>query len=240
MSDSVDRSDPDWDQPLGIDSGTASSGDDSTRAQAASSKWNLIAKRLFDICGASSLLICLAPILIGIALVVLSDGGKILFGHSRVGMNGRAFRCLKFRSMVTNADVVLERLLASDPAAREEWNREFKLKNDCRITPIGRILRKTSLDELPQLWNVLRGEMSLVGPRPIVEKELTKYGDDLKYYLMTKPGMTGLWQVSGRNDVDYDTRVALDVSYAKNQSFVLDITILLKTFKVVFNADGAY
>ena len=135
---------------------------------------------------------------------------------------------------------MLEHLLAIDPEARVEWDREFKLKNDIRVTPIGRVLRKTSLDELPQLWNVLRGDMSLVGPRPIVEKELIKYGDEVRHYLMVKPGMTGLWQVSGRSNLDYATRVALDVDYVKNSSLTLDLSILLRTFKVVFARDGAY
>ena len=197
-------------------------------------------KRTIDIVGASSLLIAMSPFLLVMGAIVMSDGGRPVFGHLRVGRNGRKFRCLKFRSMVTGADVVLKHLLATDPKAREEWERDFKLKNDIRITPIGRLLRRTSLDELPQLWNVLRGDMSLVGPRPIVDEELARYGADVHYYLETKPGMTGLWQVSGRNDVDYATRVSLDVSYAKECSLSLDILILLKTFKVIFKRDGAY
>ena len=199
-----------------------------------------VVKRTIDIVGASSLLIAMSPFLLIMGAIVMSDGGRPVFGHLRVGRNGRKFRCLKFRSMVTGADVVLKHLLATDPKAREEWERDFKLKNDIRITPIGRLLRRTSLDELPQLWNVLRGDMSLVGPRPIVDEELARYGADVHYYLETKPGMTGLWQVSGRNDVDYATRVSLDVSYAKDNSLSLDILILLKTFKVIFKRDGAY
>jgi Undecaprenyl-phosphate galactose phosphotransferase WbaP len=199
-----------------------------------------VVKRTIDIVGSSSLLIAMSPILLIMGAIVMSDGGGPVFGHVRIGRNGRKFRCLKFRSMVTGADVVLKQLLATDPKAREEWERDFKLKNDIRITPIGRLLRRTSLDELPQLWNVLRGEMSLVGPRPIVDEELKRYGADVHYYLATKPGMTGLWQVSGRNDVDYATRVSLDVSYAKDCSLALDILILLKTFKVIFKREGAY
>jgi len=199
-----------------------------------------VVKRTIDIVGASSLLIAMSPFLLIMGAIVMSDGGRPVFGHVRIGRNGRKFRCLKFRSMVTGADAVLKHLLATDPKAREEWDRDFKLKNDIRITPIGRILRRTSLDELPQLWNVLRGDMSLVGPRPIVDAELARYGADVHYYLETKPGMTGLWQVSGRNDVDYATRVSLDVSYAKDCSLSLDILILLKTFKVIFKRDGAY
>ncbi|SAL09386.1 transmembrane sugar transferase [Caballeronia arvi] len=199
-----------------------------------------VAKRTIDIVGSSTLLVLLCPVLLAIGVVVLSDGGNAIFGHPRIGRDGRTFRCLKFRSMVKDADTVLADLLAKDPKARDEWNRDFKLKNDIRITPIGRILRRTSLDELPQLWNVLRGDMSLVGPRPIVEKELPRYGVDARFYLMVKPGMTGLWQVSGRNDLDYATRVSLDVSYVRERSVLLDLSILLRTFKVVFEKDGAY
>lgn len=197
-------------------------------------------KRAFDIVGASAMILVLLPIFIVIGCIVLSDRGSAFYGHPRVGRGGRSFRCLKFRSMVPNAEVVLAQLLATDAEAREEWNRDFKLKNDVRITAVGRFLRKTSLDELPQLWNVLRGDMSLVGPRPVVTKELERYGADVYYYLSVRPGVTGLWQVSGRNNVDYATRVALDVSYVKERSTLLDISILLRTFKVVFDGSGAY
>ncbi|TDY25518.1 lipopolysaccharide/colanic/teichoic acid biosynthesis glycosyltransferase [Paraburkholderia sp. BL6665CI2N2] len=197
-------------------------------------------KRVFDIFGASALLLVLLPIFLIVGCVVVSDGGSAFFGHPRVGRGGRPFRCFKFRSMVPKAEVVLAELLATDANAREEWNRDFKLKNDVRVTAVGRFLRKTSLDELPQLWNVLRGDMSLVGPRPIVTKELDKYGPDARYYLSVRPGVTGLWQVSGRNNVDYATRIALDVSYVKERSTLLDISILLRTFKVVFDGSGAY
>ena len=202
--------------------------------------WRDFVKRAMDVCGASILLVLLFPVLFAIALIVMSDHGNAVYGHPRVGRGGRTFRCLKFRSMVKNSDEVLAKLLASDPQAREEWNRDFKLKNDIRITPVGRVLRKTSLDELPQLWNVLRGDMSLVGPRPVVQQELARYGLDVRYYLALKPGMTGLWQVSGRNDVDYPTRVSLDVKYAMNRSLAFDISILLRTVKVVLAKDGAY
>ncbi|MBP0604872.1 MULTISPECIES: sugar transferase [Burkholderia] len=197
-------------------------------------------KRSFDLVGASVLLVVLAPALLGIAWAVRRDGGPVIFGHERVGRNGQRFKCLKFRSMVTNADVVLKALLERDADARAEWAREFKLKNDVRITPIGRLLRKTSLDELPQLLNVLKGDMSLVGPRPIVEAELERYGADVRYYLMAKPGMTGLWQVSGRNDTDYSTRVSLDVSYVRDWSLRRDIGILFRTITVVVRGSGAY
>lgn len=142
--------------------------------------------------------------------------------------------------MVLNSQEVLQQLLDSDPEARAEWERDFKLKNDPRITPVGLFIRKTSLDELPQLFNVLRGQMSLVGPRPIISEELVRYDENVDYYLMAKPGMTGLWQVSGRNDVDYDTRVYFDSWYVKNWSLWNDIAILFKTVKVVLHRDGAY
>jgi len=142
--------------------------------------------------------------------------------------------------MIANADQVLAEVLAGDPAARAEWERDFKLKNDPRITPVGAFLRKTSLDELPQLWNVLKGEMSLVGPRPIVTAELERYGDQVGYYLEARPGMTGLWQISGRNDIDYADRVNLDAWYVKNWSLWYDIVILLKTVRVVLAKSGAY
>lgn len=142
--------------------------------------------------------------------------------------------------MVINSKEVLEHLLATDAQAKAEWDKDYKLKNDPRITSIGHFIRKTSLDELPQLWNVFKGEMSLVGPRPVVEDELNRYGENKEYYLMTNPGMTGLWQVSGRNDTDYATRVYLDAWYVKNWSLWYDIAILFKTINVVLKRDGAY
>lgn len=198
------------------------------------------AKRVFDFTAALTLLIMLSPVLGVIAILVMRDGGPCVFGHTRIGIGGVKFKCLKFRSMVVNADVVLKELLERDPEARAEWDRDFKLKNDIRVTKIGHVIRHTSIDELPQLWNVVRGDMSLVGPRPVIEKELERYGDEAAYYLRAKPGITGLWQVSGRNDIDYATRVALDVAYVRNWSFVSDIVILLKTVKVVLRGHGAY
>lgn len=199
-----------------------------------------ILKRSFDIIGALSIIIILSPLLIYIAAKIKKDGGPAIYGHTRVGKDGKLFKCLKFRSMVTNSEQVLQELLDSDSQAREEWNATFKLKLDPRITKVGSFLRKSSLDELPQLFNVLRGEMSLVGPRPIITEELARYNDEVAYYLLTKPGMTGLWQVSGRSDVDYDTRVYLDAWYVKNWSMWNDIAILFKTVNVVLKKDGAY
>ncbi|WP_350304139.1 undecaprenyl-phosphate galactose phosphotransferase WbaP [Photorhabdus viridis] len=199
-----------------------------------------ILKRGFDIVVSSLLLILLSPLFLFIGWKVSRDGASPFYGHERIGQGERRFKCLKFRSMIINSKEVLENLLKTDQNAMEEWKKDFKLKNDPRITPIGHFLRKTSLDELPQLINVLRGEMSLVGPRPIVQEELERYGDDKSYYLMAKPGMTGLWQVSGRNDVDYATRVYLDSWYVKNWALWNDIAILFKTVNVVIKRDGAY
>lgn len=197
-------------------------------------------KRVIDISLASIALIALSPAMAFLAYKISRDGGSAIYGHERVGQNGKRFRCLKFRSMVNNANEVLAQLLASDPAAKAEWDKDFKLRNDPRVTRIGQFIRKTSLDELPQLWNVLKGEMSLVGPRPVIQEELERYGDDKDYYLMAKPGVTGLWQVSGRNDTDYGTRIYLDSWYVKNWSVWYDLIIMCKTFAVVLRRDGAY
>lgn len=197
-------------------------------------------KRTFDIVAASLLLLALAPLLLSVAWLVSRDGGPATFGHTRIGRHGKPFRCLKFRSMVIDAQARLSELLARDPQARAEWERDFKLKNDPRITPLGNFIRKTSLDELPQLINVLRGDMSLVGPRPVIADEVERYGEDKVFYLMARPGITGLWQISGRNDIDYDSRVALDCWYVRNWSLWYDIVILIKTIKVVLARDGAY
>ena len=197
-------------------------------------------KRTMDILGSILIVIGLSPVLLTLYFAIKKDGGNAIYGHPRIGRNGKIFKCLKFRSMVVNSKEVLEELLKNSPEARAEWEKDFKLKNDPRITKIGAFIRKTSLDELPQLFNVLKGEMSLVGPRPIVKEELERYEEDVDYYLMAKPGMTGLWQVSGRNDVDYDTRVYFDAWYVKNWSLWNDIAILFKTINVVLNRHGAY
>lgn len=197
-------------------------------------------KRSVDILLSACGLILLSPFFLYIAKQIRKDGGKAIYGHKRVGQNGKSFNCLKFRTMVSNSEEVLQNLLENDPLAKAEWEKDFKLKNDPRITPIGKWLRKTSLDELPQLWNVLKGEMSLVGPRPIIEEELTRYFDDVDYYFMAKPGMTGLWQVSGRNDVDYQKRVYFDSWYVKNWSLWNDFVILCKTIHIVYKQKGAY
>ncbi|WP_308238218.1 sugar transferase [Phenylobacterium sp. J367] len=186
-------------------------------------------------------LIFLAPIMIAVAIAVYAqDGGPILFAHRRLGRDGRHFHCLKFRSMAVDAEKRLRDLLASDPQARAEWEADHKLRNDPRVTKLGEFLRKTSLDELPQLFNVLRGEMSLVGPRPIVDGEIAKYGRRFRQYCAVKPGITGLWQVSGRNDTTYRARVAMDCVYAARRSALMDFRILVLTVPAVLARKGSY
>jgi len=200
-----------------------------------------MAVRILDVGVASCALIFLGPLMVLVAcLVYVVDPGPIFFAHRRLGKDGRTFPCLKFRSMVTDAEFRLQKLLATDAEAREEWARDYKLRRDPRITPIGNFLRKSSIDELPQIFNVLRGEMSIVGPRPIVEGEVERYGRYFVDYSRVKPGITGLWQVSGRNNVSYRRRVALDVSYARNKSVVLDLRILAMTVPAVFMARGSF
>jgi undecaprenyl-phosphate galactose phosphotransferase len=197
-------------------------------------------KRIFDLGVSTFLLVALSPLFAYFAWQIRKDGGPVFFLHDRVGRDGHPFRCAKFRTMVPNAAVVLEDFLKSDPEARAEWEKDFKLKSDPRVTKIGKFLREYSLDELPQLWNVLRGEMSLVGPRPIVEDELQRYAESADFYLETNPGMTGLWQVSGRNNTEYSYRVYLDSWYVKNWSLWYDIVILIKTVRVVVAREGAF
>lgn len=196
-------------------------------------------KRVMDVAGASVLILVFLPLMVIVALIVRSDGGPAIFRHMRVGRDGRPFPCLKFRSMAVDADRRLADLLATDPAAKAQWERDFKLNPDPRVTRIGRFLRKSSLDELPQLLNILRGEMSLVGPRPIIEAEVPRYGRYIAHYLECRPGLTGLWQISGRSDVSYRQRVALDTVYARHQSVWLDCVILLRTVVVVLVQRGA-
>lgn len=200
-----------------------------------------IAKRALDVIGAGLGLVLLAPFFLVVALLVRADGGPAFFAHQRVGRGGKLFGCLKFRSMVIDSQARLEALLASDPAARAEWEATRKLKNDPRITRIGRFLRSTSLDELPQLINVLRGEMSLVGPRPVQEAEIDRYyGASAAHYMAVRPGITGLWQVSGRSATSYESRVALDVSYVSRPSMLADLSILLRTPVAVLSRRGAH
>jgi Undecaprenyl-phosphate galactose phosphotransferase WbaP len=198
-----------------------------------------LAKAVLDFVVTISMCLVLAPLLIGIAVVVRLDGGPALFRHERVGHGGRTFSCLKFRTMVVSGDAVLRELLARDPAAAQEWAATHKLRRDPRITPIGKFLRATSLDELPQLLNVLRGEMSLVGPRPVIVSELSRYGANAAYYLAWVPGLTGLWQVSGRSDTSYEQRVQLDTAYVLTWTFWNDLAILFRTVPAVLLKRGA-
>lgn len=197
-------------------------------------------KRAVDIFGALAITIVASPLILFILWAMWCEGGPILYRHRRIGRGGQPFDCLKFRTMVPNADQVLRDVLARDPELMREWVQYRKLRRDPRITFVGRYLRRSSLDELPQLWNVLRGEMSLVGPRPIVREELLRYGRKVREYQAVAPGITGLWQVMGRNDTNYRRRVALDTYYVRNRSLSLDIYILLKTTVVVIGGNGAY
>ena len=185
------------------------------------------------------LLLLLAPLFLLVTLLIRRDGGSALFRHQRLGANGRVFPCLKFRTMVSESDKVLAHLLATDPAAATEWHVTQKLRRDPRITGVGQFLRKSSLDELPQLINVLKGDMSLVGPRPIVQVEVARYGSNIRHYYRARPGLTGLWQVSGRSDTSYAQRVELDVRYVANWSFWQDIVIVFKTIPAVLLRKGA-
>ncbi|MGV8855794.1 MAG: sugar transferase [Devosia sp.] len=203
-------------------------------------RWGPGSKRTFDIMVASAILLFAMPAMFFIAVIMFStDRGPILFSHERIGRNGRRFQCLKFRSMVVNSQEALRQHLELRPQARAEWEATQKLRNDPRITPLGQFLRSTSLDELPQLINVIRGEMSLVGPRPIVQDEVVRYAEQIEHYAAVRPGITGLWQVSGRNDVGYDQRVQLDTLYVREQSFLGDLVILVKTVKVVVMRTGS-
>ncbi|WP_431269481.1 sugar transferase [Dankookia sp. P2] len=211
------------------------------RASARPASLQPLLKRGLDILGAGLLLLLAAPAFALLALLIRADGGPVFYAHERVGRGGRRFGCLKFRSMVTDSQARLAALLEADPAARAEWEATRKLRDDPRVTRTGRFLRATSLDELPQLINVLRGEMSLVGPRPVVAAELAAhYGAAAEYYLSVRPGITGLWQISGRSETSYDTRVALDTRYATNMSVWTDLRILLRTPLVVLSRRGAY
>jgi len=193
---------------------------------------------LLDIFGASLALILFGPVML-ITFLALSIAGSPIFIQQRVGRDGKLFPCYKFRTMVVTAEDVLADYLSNNPAAQEEWLRTFKLTRDPRITPMGHFLRKSSLDELPQLINVLRGEMSLVGPRPIVPAEVPRYRNRIRDYSRMRPGLTGLWQVSGRNLVSYRRRVALDSLYARRRTIFLDLVILMRTVSVVFLGTGA-
>ena len=198
-------------------------------------------KRVFDVVVALALGIAALPLAAVIALAIVIESGRpVFFLHTRVGRGRRRFRVVKFRSMVQNADGVIEAYLAARPERAAEWRRQRKLKDDPRVTRVGRLLRRTSLDELPQIWNILRGEMSVVGPRPITDAEISKYGTIYSLYSQIAPGLTGLWQVSGRNDTSYQQRVDIDSRYIRNWTLRLDLRILLRTFRAVLAGRGAY
>ena len=198
-------------------------------------------KKIFDYIVSMFLILISFPFLLILYIIVfISTDGHPIFKHRRVGKDGKSFNIYKFRTMYIDAEARLEELLKDNSELKEEWEAEFKLKNDPRITKIGKFLRKTSLDELPQIINVLQGKMSLVGPRPIINDEIAKYGEYFEYFKAVKPGITGLWQVSGRNDIDYNERVQLDVWYTRNWSISLDLIILIKTFVAVLSRKGSY
>ena len=206
-----------------------------------------VVKRLFDLVCTSLILVVLAPLMLILTVLLAFERGPIFFSQIRVGRDGRRFRCYKFRSMRPDAEIRLKEMLANDPEARAEWDVHQKLQNDPRVTPTGHLLRKTSLDELPQLFNVLKGEMSLVGPRPIVAPEIDGYPSDRAYaenpdfdhYTRCMPGITGLWQVLGRASTSHDERIRLDRWYSRNWSFWLDCVILFKTFREVLARNGS-
>lgn len=214
----------------------------SSRRSSIHSIWEKKAKRAIDVVVALLFLVSHGLIYLGIWLCVrYTTGTPAIYRHRRVGLEGKDFDCLKFRSMVVNSAEVLQHHLAKNPELQIEWERDFKLRDDPRVTKFGRFIRKTSLDELPQFWNVLRGEMSLVGPRPVVDSELKQfYGAKAKYYMSVKPGITGPWQVGGRNDLGYGERVKLDADYALNWTVVGDLVILAKTAIVVLTRRGSY
>jgi lipopolysaccharide/colanic/teichoic acid biosynthesis glycosyltransferase len=201
------------------------------------------AKRLFDIAFALFALIVFSPFYMAIAaLIAATSPGPVFFVQTRVGKDFRRFGCIKFRTMVQHADLMMSDLLAQSPELRQEFSENFKLKRDPRITPIGHFLRVTSLDEFPQFWNVLMGDMSVVGPRPLVPEELDRYGKHIDKVLTIRPGITGLWQVSGRNDIPYPQRIRMDAYYAGIRNFGLDLKIIIKTIGVILfpRGNGAY
>jgi lipopolysaccharide/colanic/teichoic acid biosynthesis glycosyltransferase len=195
-------------------------------------------KRMLDIIVVILFLPIVLPLVALLVAWVAKDGGKPIFSHERIGMGGRTFRCLKIRTMVLDSEERLKAVLRDDPAAAIEWARDFKLRNDPRITRIGRILRTTSLDELPQLWNVFRGDMSLVGPRPVTAEELPRYAPHIDAYCSVRPGVTGIWQVSGRNDLSFAERVKLDRDYVRKLSMTNDLSILFWTVPTVLRRTG--
>lgn len=197
-------------------------------------------KRAFDVLAASAALVFLAPVFLTVvALIKLTDRGPIFYRHTRIGRQGARFQCVKFRTMAVDSEKRLTHILTTDPVAAAEWEHSQKLRRDPRITRLGAFLRKSSIDELPQLWNVLRGDMSIVGPRPITRAELNRYGKDRRYYLLVRPGITGLWQVSGRSSLGYEKRIRYDREYLEDWSWLGEFWILLMTLPAILNTDDA-
>jgi exopolysaccharide production protein ExoY len=197
----------------------------------------LIFDKLFAICA----LVMVFPLLVTITLILwVTSGHPIFFSHARLGKDGKPFNCLKFRTMEPDSDDQLKQVLENDPIAREEWNTHHKLARDPRVSRFGRFLRQSSLDELPQFWNVLRGEMSIVGPRPITHWEAEEYAGHFRTYALVRPGITGVWQTSGRSKASFADRVEMDVEYIRNWSLSRDIAISWRTLSVIFKADGAF
>lgn len=203
---------------------------------------HLPAKRIFDIGFTLFIFVCFSPLFLIVALAVrCSSSGRVIYSHERIGRGGIPFRCYKFRTMFSDADQRLKELLKSNPRLQEEWNSARKLRCDPRIIPIGHFLRKTSLDELPQFWNVLKGDLSIVGPRPVVKEEVSLFlGEKAPKILSIRPGLTGIWQVSGRNDTSYQQRIKLDEAYVDNRSLFMDILLIIKTIPCMIFTKGAY
>jgi exopolysaccharide production protein ExoY len=200
-----------------------------------------VAKRIFDLVLAAALVPLLLPVcLLLMLLIKCTSKGPVFYRHRRIGQDSRSFYLYKFRTMFLHGDTLLEAYLATNPEARQEWDEHYKLRWDPRVTPLGALLRRTSLDELPQILNVLLGQMSFVGPRPIVQDEIRRYGAAFPFYAAAKPGITGLWQVSGRGTVSYEKRVSLDIRYVITWSFFHDLLVLVKTARAVCNSEGAY
>ncbi|OWJ66733.1 hypothetical protein BWR60_13170 [Inquilinus limosus] len=221
------------DIPVSVAEATASRALPGSRAAVA-------AKRVTDVVLSVALLALFAPLFLACAIMIRRSGRGVFYSDRRVGRDGRIFYCHKFRTMVPNANKLLADLLQKNPEMRREWESGFKLKKDPRVTAIGRFLRKTSLDELPQLFNVLKGEMSLVGPRPMYEEEQERWGAAIRYYHSVRPGMTGAWQIYGRSDTDYETRIRLNVEYVRRWSYWRDMALLVMTPRVFFVRSGAY
>lgn len=200
-----------------------------------------VLKRVLDIVIALVAIILFAPLMMMLGLIIwMQQDGAVFYRQTRIGFEGKSFACLKFRSMVANSEARLGEFLEANPLAKIEWLATHKLRHDPRITPFGQFLRKTSLDELPQLFNILRGEMSVVGPRPIVAAEVVHYDDLIAFYVQSRPGLTGLWQISGRSDTSYRERVALDVEYTREWKILDDILIIVKTVPAVLSSRGSY